>query len=743
MQTIFGYALQELRRVFTTPSRLLLWLAPLVAFALCMWVYSGRVLRDLPVAVIDFDQSAFSRTLTRDLDATPQLKLVPMVDEAQVKEAFRRGKVRAAIMIPAGSDQEVRQGRTAHLVLWRDASNPIAANQAYSASAMVASTEMARLEVSRLMLAGVPYNQAKELALILRADNRPLGNPFLDYLRNMAPGLLAMFLQMAMMLAAGNLLPNRWPNSSSPRRELFGRSLPWFILYGATAAVLYAIVFPAWGIPSPPLPQLLSLLALLMIASISFGALIGKLIPTQVQTAQILLAFNTPAFVLSGYSFPEWAMPPVVEWLTRPLPFSFFMDAYRAANGDLLTRESTSWLGIALYALIPAMLVLLPKRTEKVKAEAKPIPNEFSRIVREAGLPLLVLVAPFSYLLLYGSVYVVKEEQKLPIAVTGDWSSATTRTLVRNLDAHPRLYAEFMDEKSAEQAVRKGDVRAALYLPMDLDLRLHQRLAVQAPLEIPATRFLPVSDIQRAVTEVFSSQAKEMRALIFMSRGVPPSQAEQRAEPLLLEDHPMYNPCETYGDFMLPGLGALIMHQLLLVSIAFATGSCVFRAKKKKDLGNLVIRGAILASWFSLWTMLWFTFGLPFFHVPGHMHLGLMLALTLPALFATAALGMSLGMILGSGQSVLQLLAFSSYPFFFVSGMSWPREAFSPVLDAIGNLIPLRPLVAGLQRIFRADADFSDIRPELVHVFILLIGYLSLAVLARTLLLRRNSKLAE
>jgi len=350
------------------------------------------------------------------------------------------------------------------------------------------------------------------------------------------------------------------------------------------------------------------------------------------------------------------------------------------------------------------------------------------------------LIAPISYMVLYGYIYMVKEEREIPLAVVGYWNTAETRTLVRSLDAHSRIRVVMADASDARSMLEQGDVRGILTIPSDYNERLRLRRSILLPVMVPANRFLPVSDLQRAVTDVTSALSSEMRVDVFMSRGVNPQAARERSEPLVLEDRALFNPGETYGDFILPGLGVLIMHQLLFVSIAFATGSAARRAKEIADLGKLKRRGILYVMWFSFWILVWMRVGLSCLSVPGQFHLVSALALAIPGLLAAAGLGIAVGLFLRGGQVVMQLLAFSTYPFFFLSGMSWPREAFMPWLNHLGDLIPYRPLATGLGRSFRMDANLCDLRPEIIHLWILAFAYAILACIAYWMTRRRLSR---
>jgi len=740
---ILQSAWDELRRLGRDWHRLLLLLAPILASATCIWVYSDRIARELPVGFIDQDRTSLSRTLEREFDATPQIHLVEFSNETELSEAFRRGEVRGAIIIPDGLDERVREGGTSSITVWRDCTVPVVANQVYAATAGVITTKLAQLATGRIMITGVAYSQAKELALPLRLDARIPENPFLDYMRYMAPGLITSFLQMCLMIAGGNLLPRGWRGSPHPRRELLGRALPWLGILGSAGTLALFGLVRYTGYSLEFVPASLGLGALLMVASLLVGAMASRFIHNPLKLAQNLLAFNTPAFLLSGYAFPEWAFPPLLEAVTRPLPFSLFMDALRAFTGGPDGREFIGLIGLSLYALVPLVVLAIPRRGPAAP-ERDTIPHqmdlhrfsigaELRHAITTPGLNMLFVLAIPLYLLLYGSVYGRKEEIKLPVAVTGSYSSAIARDLVRDLGAHRRLHILPMDEVDAAYAMRSGRVRAVLHIPENLDWRIRSKLSTSIPLEVHADRLLPAGDIQRAIGEVLSYKSAVITSGAFLVKGLSLRQSAERAVPIRIDDHPAFNPLETYGDYMLPFLGALILHQILLVAIAFAS------ARR----GPSINRAIPYVLWFLVWMALWMWFGLGYFEVPHQAHWPALILLIGLGFSAVACLGMILGTLLGSELAVLQCTAFSSYPFFFLSGSSWPHEMLPFWAQRLGDLIPLTPMCAGLNRAYRMGANTADVRPELLHLSILLAAYALLAVLVRKWFVKRTVRIRK
>jgi len=718
---------QELRRWLADPTRLLLVVAPLAATALCLLVYSARTVRELPVAVVDQDGSSLSRTIQRDLDAAPQIQVIQVANADEAMDGFRRGRFRAVAILPEGMDREVRMGRTAKVVFWRDATNPMAANQLYSAAATIVATEGARLVAGRLMAAGLSMSQAKEMAMPLRTDPRGFSNPSLDYLSNFAPGLFPVFLQMALMLAAGSMLPHGWKRSARPLRELLARSVPWLAVYGVAAIAYYLFVLPRLGAPTVALVPMLALVAMLLAASLLCGAAFGRLIQSPVKAGQYLLAFNTPAFPLSGYTFPEWAMPPLLQAIARPLPFSLFVDAYRGLAGWATDRPVAAWWGLAAWIAVTLAILLVPGKGggEETEPVSRPAPvtggfahalrREFRRLTRTPGLSTIFLVAPALYMALYGAMYVGKSEQRIPLAVVDGSNSAISREISVALSAHPFLDPIPMTGSDARLALHRNEIRGVLEMPRDMDARIRRREATAIPLLFVADRFLPANDLQRSIGEVLSSFGARERFLILQAKGIAPGSARERATALSLDDRALGNSAETYGDFMLPLLGILILHQICLVGSAFASAASAGAHR----FVDFAARTMLSTLWYGGWLALWVGVALPALSVPLEPRILPLVLLSILGFAGASLLGSFAGMLIGQPGAAAQLLAFTSYPLFFASGSSWPREMFPTAVDWFGRIAPLSPWITAGNRAMRLDAGLSQTLPELAHLGIL------------------------
>lgn len=695
----------ELSRILRSPLRIALFVAPFLAWGTCVAVYGEHLPRRLHVGVLDQDRTALSRALVRDFEAAPTLGVRLFTDPGSLRAALREGTIRAGIVIPDGCDEAVREGRTARVTLLRDATRTMPSTQIHTAVSTVVATESARLAVGRLMRAGLPGSAAREMAMPLRMDGRPIGNPWMDYLRSFSPVLLPMFLQMGLMVAGASCATHL---RRLKRRFQFGRVLAWALPLGLIGgAIEFALADTvATGLVSATSTLVLGL------PSAFVGLGLGRIVNDTQRAVQALLVFNTPAFVLSGFSFPEWAMPRLLETITRPLPYSLWLDIQLAVGGGADGHLWRGILGLLGWSVLGLLLCVPGHGMPKPEKDFPVRLPKGLRFLAIRGLATLVLAGPPLYLALYGAIYVEKEENRVPVAVTGAAASQRNIQIARALAAHPRLDVELLPPDEAEYRMHAGTVRASVELPEDLDLRLRRGRSVSVPVLFHADKFIPASDVQRAVSEVLGDASARLRSGI-AGAGQNLSRARELGTPLLLDDRTVGNPKETYGDYMLPVLGFLITHQLLLVAMGVVASAKRHGVESIRYPGRQTL---YLHLWFSAAALSWIVAGLRILDVPISVASPVAVALAvLVGLAGAAGIGATIGRLVGDPVWVLRLAAFTSYPLFFLSGASWPMEAMPSPVRFLAWFDPMTPLLDAGDRTLRLGATLAEIGPALLH----------------------------
>ena len=110
------------------------------------------------------------------------------------------------------------------------------------------------------------------------------------------------------------------------------------------------------------LPMLI-LATLLTLASMFIGMLFSIAIPSQLKATELLMVISTPAFILSGFTWPTLAFPDAIANVSQYIPSTQFLSGLRKIafyGGDLssIKPEINTLLLITLVAFI-SMIVLL------------------------------------------------------------------------------------------------------------------------------------------------------------------------------------------------------------------------------------------------------------------------------------------------------------------------------------------------------------------------------------------------
>lgn len=311
-----------------------------------------------------------------------------------------------------------------------------------------------------------------------------------------------------------------------------------------------------------------------------------------------------------------------------------------------------------------------------------------------------MILAPFltAFLLLY--MMAGGLPQDMPVAVVDEDGSATSRALVRSLDAFQssRVSLRALSMQEALSAMRRGEVYAIYHIPRGL--QAHAGSARQ-----PKIHYYTNGSYLMAGSFTFRDM-KMLSELASAKVGLQTGQARGRTEeqimgaiqPIRVQLEVMSNPWLNYSAYLtttiLPGVLQLMIFLITSYSIgveikrrtarswlAAADGSMV-RALVGKLLPHTLI--FLLVGW-SLQGLLYGWMGYPlqssWWSMAGAILALVLSAQSLGAFFVALIPVLRMSLSLGS---LLGMLSFS------ISGMSIPVSTMSPAVQALSHIFPLR-----------------------------------------------------
>ncbi|HEX2961807.1 MAG TPA: ABC transporter permease [Ignavibacteriales bacterium] len=369
-------------------------------------------------------------------------------------------------------------------------------------------------------------------------------------------------------------------------------------------------------------------------------------------------------------------------------------------------------------------------------------------IIKDMDLITIILLSPIFYAFFYTSIYTNKTEKEVPVVIVDMDRSHTSETLIRNLDAHQLLKVSesLPDYSSAVDRIYRLEAQGAIYIPKGFENSLLSGQGADLKIFLNTSRFLVSNDMNKAINEVTGTVSAGVKIRYFQTQGFSFQQAMEISEPLKGEVKPLFNPTESYGDFLIPGLLVLILQQTLLIGLSESVakereeGSLInlYNTAKRSIPGTISGKGAFYFMLYASYALLFYTLHFSIFKISFLGSVSAAIAITAVFLFAVVCLAILISSFFKRKIISLQVVAFTSYPVFLMSGYPWPVQAMSAFVRVIANFLPSTPYLNAFNRIIQMGAGWQDIMPELIHLLALALAGFLITALRMKLLIRKE-----
>ncbi|GAB1444343.1 ABC transporter permease [Ignavibacteriales bacterium] len=371
-------------------------------------------------------------------------------------------------------------------------------------------------------------------------------------------------------------------------------------------------------------------------------------------------------------------------------------------------------------------------------------------LVKDRDIMILVLIAPLFYSIFYPTIYLNKTEFEIPVSIVDNDGSTLSRQYLKDLDAHQlvEVSGNATNLSEAEELLKKEKVQGVIIIPEDFESSIKSGRHVTLKVLLNTHRFLHSNDINKAVNEIGFAWAEQIRMKSFNLKGIPTDQAKELVEPVKEEIRFSFNSMLTYGDFLIPGVLILILQQTLILGLA----QSIAKEQQENRLsiwfknGNYSTSAAITGKTliyfllFIVYSFFFVTFHYWFFDIPSYAPLFQTLMLTAFFVFINISFTVLIASFFSNKLSVLQVIAFTSYPFFFLTGFAWPELSFPPLMVWLGDLLPIKPFLSAFIKTFRMGGDLSIIVPEMKHLLILGVVYTLFAYIRMKWVFKHSTK---
>lgn len=375
--TIIAVTRREIGRIWQfKPYLMTLTLLPALVLTLFAVIFYKGTPNNLPIALVDYDNTPLSRKISAIIDATPEVNILfeaTSTDEAE--RLIREGKVGAMVIIPNGFESDIMGLKTANISTYISGAN-ILENGLISKGLMtVIETFSIATQIQILTSQGLGKKQAIAQAMPIRFDKHALFNPYTNYSYYLSPSFMPMmiliFTVLSTIFSIGSELrystAGEWLASAqgSISVAIIGKLIPIFIAMILFSTIMFILLFEVIGVPlRGNIWILISGCILFILAYISVAIFIIALTADMRLAMSLAGGYSVMAFSFSGLTFPTLAMHKAIQWFSHLFPFTYFTDIMidQALRGAPIGYSFKQTAYMMIFLLLPLTVIHRLKR---------------------------------------------------------------------------------------------------------------------------------------------------------------------------------------------------------------------------------------------------------------------------------------------------------------------------------------------------------------------------------------------
>lgn len=368
MKRIWFIALRECGILRSNPIYLFcMVLFPMLVMMLFTTMMNDGQPVEMPVGVVDLDNTSTTRTLVHKLDAfqtTHVVGLYPNMNEA--RNAIQRNQIYAFLYLPKGTTDALLSGRQPKVSFYYTNTFLTAGALLYRDLKTITMLGSAAVGQGAMQIRGMTDQQIKFFLQPVVIDLHPLTNPWVNYnvyLSTMLiPGVLMLFMFMLSAYSIGTELKfgrsKEWMKMAGNNIHvaLLGKFFPQSMVFLTMFFVYNYYVYGYLGFPHEGgIWSIIILTLLAVVASQGFGIFIFGLMPSLRMSMSVCSLWAVLSFSTVGSAFPVIAMDGALEALAQLFPLRHYYMIYQACvfNGYPLMDAWFNIAALLFFAVTP------------------------------------------------------------------------------------------------------------------------------------------------------------------------------------------------------------------------------------------------------------------------------------------------------------------------------------------------------------------------------------------------------
>ncbi|MDD3269247.1 MAG: ABC transporter permease [Syntrophomonadaceae bacterium] len=376
MKQLWNIAHYEFLHVLKDPILIIIvFIAPLFYACLFGAVYCSAILYDVPLAIVDQDNSVLSREIKTAFANDDSFRIIEGIDSYEEMEAgMKTGTLRAAIVIPRDLELRIYQHRPAQVLAVYDASNLIWGFNSRKFIREVVNDFSIRHTAARLAGEGFSPREIENIVNSVECNVTAWYNPNYSYSNYLFMGLMMLAVHQLGLFGVCLAVTREkerqsWIHyiaSAIPSWKIaLGKALPYLIMNFFNYALVLWISSRFVQVKIEGSVGLLAVLGILYLMTITFaGFIISLYSSNSLQATRYLMLLSLPLFMISGYTWPRSYIPEFINYIALLFPSSWMVLGIRMVSLKELGLD-VLWPTILALSILAVLAVYFAMNFKK------------------------------------------------------------------------------------------------------------------------------------------------------------------------------------------------------------------------------------------------------------------------------------------------------------------------------------------------------------------------------------------
>ena len=326
---------------------------------------------DMPVGVVDLDNTSTTHALVRKLDSFQSSHVVGhYATMSDARQAIQRNEIYGFLYIPKGTADKLVASRQPKISYYYSYTTLTAGSMLMKDLKTISTLGSAALGQATMRAKGLTDKQIQTLLQPITVDLHMIANPWSNYnaylSTMMVPGLIMLFIFLISAYSIGTELKfatsKKWMEMADNNITvaLLGKFLPQTIIWLAIVFGYEWYVFYHLGFPHLGSPWMLILLGLMQVLSAQgFGIFAFGLMPSLRMSMSICSLWAVLSISMAGSAFPVMGMDSALQSLSWLFPLRHYWMMYQTCvlNGFPLIESWFHFAALAAFMLLPWLVV--------------------------------------------------------------------------------------------------------------------------------------------------------------------------------------------------------------------------------------------------------------------------------------------------------------------------------------------------------------------------------------------------